>query len=99
MSAWHRRQIPPSRFQTCSRTYEGLLRSRHSCTQASLQNVRRRDAVIGSRHQRQIGRPSPSRSGFPHRSRATARRRMVLTRDLIERANAQLQNSPTPENR
>ena len=59
------RQIPWSRFFTSRRTYHGLLRIFHSCTQASLQNVRRGN-VTDPRHQRQIGSPASFRSGLPH---------------------------------
>jgi hypothetical protein len=61
----HNRQIPLSRFFTSRRTYQGLLRIFHSCTQASPQNVRR-GGVTGPRHQRQTTFPCASRSGTPH---------------------------------
>jgi hypothetical protein len=61
----HNLQIPLSRFFTSRRTYHGLLRIFHSWTQASPQKVRRGGAT-GPRHQRQIGAPLASRSGFPH---------------------------------
>ena len=67
-----------SRFFTCCRTYDGLLRIRHSCTQASLQKVRRGRAT-GPRHQRQIGSPASFLTGFPHSSAVTALARTVLT--------------------
>ena len=92
MSVRQRRQMPASRFQTCSRTYAGLLRSRHSWTHASLQNVRRRGAAMTARHQRQIGCPSASRSGCPQRSGSTRLRRSVLTREIIGRSR-RLHNS------
>ena len=68
----HSRQVPLSRFFTSRRTYQGLLRSFHSWTQASPQNVRRGGAT-GPRHHRQIGAPVWSRSGFPHSSAVTTR--------------------------
>jgi hypothetical protein len=48
---------------------------RHSCTQGSLQNVRR-GFFTGPWHQRQIGSPAALRCGFPQLSAETARRRM-----------------------
>lgn len=78
------RQIPLSRFLTSRRTYQGLLLIFHSCTQASLQKVRR-GRCTGVRHHRQIGRPESSRSGLPHWSAVTARARQVLTHGLSAR--------------
>jgi hypothetical protein len=57
--------MPLSRFFTSRRTYHGLLRTFHSCTHASPQNVRRGGAT-GRRHHRQIGFPCSSLSGMPH---------------------------------
>jgi hypothetical protein len=74
----HKRQVPLSRFLTCCRTYQGLLRIFHSCTHASPQNVRR-GGMTGPRHQRQIGSPTSFRSGLPHWSAVTTRWRLVLT--------------------
>ena len=71
-----------SRFFTSRRTYQGLLRIFHSCTQASLQNVRRGGAT-GPRHHRQTGFPCSSRSGTPHCSALTTRARLVLTSAYI----------------
>jgi hypothetical protein len=79
---WH---TPRSRFFTSLRTYAGLLRIRHSCTQASLQNVRRGFATT-ARHQRQIGSPAPFRSGLPQLSAVTDRRRSRLTQQVSDRA-------------
>lgn len=50
----HNAQTPPSRSNTHSRKYVGLDRSRHSCTHASEQNVRRLPLTTPL-HQRHMG--------------------------------------------
>ena len=77
----HSLQMPLSRFFTSRRTYHGLLRIFHSCTQVSLQNVRR-GQITSLRHQRQIGSPASFLSGIPHCSDVTPRARLVLTRRI-----------------
>ena len=49
-------QMPRSRLRTCSRRYAGCVRSFHSCTQNSEQNVNRPRGT-SSEHQRQSPRP------------------------------------------
>lgn len=82
-------QIPLSRFLTCWRTYHGLLRIFHSCTHASLQNVRR-GFWTSPPHHRQTGSPAAFLTGLPHSSTVTTRRRTVLTRGSIGKTLEQL---------
>lgn len=77
----HSRQMPRSRFHTCSLTYDGSLRTFHSWTHASPQNVRR-GGRTSPWHQRQTGRPSEARSGLPQFTALTA---FLRLRDMIEK--------------